>query len=85
MSNLITNLVIKTNAEILPDMRYTKGRSWTGGIGQGKETKNLNVVDVLSVQEWIEKPYTGGGHHGKGLGSSKAMKLKRWTNWGCNT
>jgi hypothetical protein len=26
-----------------------------GGIEQGKETKNLNVVDVLSVQEWLYK------------------------------
>jgi hypothetical protein len=24
-----------------------------GGIGQGKETKNLTVVDMLTVQEWI--------------------------------
>jgi hypothetical protein len=28
-----------------------EGRSCTGGIRQGKETKNLNVVDVLSVNE----------------------------------
>jgi hypothetical protein len=26
-----------------------------GGIGQGKETKILNVVDVLTVQKWIQK------------------------------
>jgi hypothetical protein len=24
-----------------------------GGIGKGKEIKNLSAVDVLSVQEWI--------------------------------
>jgi hypothetical protein len=24
-----------------------------GGVGKGKETKNLNAVDVLTVQEWI--------------------------------
>jgi hypothetical protein len=27
----------------------TKGRTCTGGIGKGKETKNLDVVDVLTV------------------------------------
>jgi hypothetical protein len=31
-------------------MGHTKGRLYMGGIGQGKETKNLNVVDVLTVQ-----------------------------------
>jgi hypothetical protein len=36
------------------------------GIGQGKETKNLNVVDVLTVQERIQKSKTGQGHYGKG-------------------
>jgi hypothetical protein len=39
----------KTNAAILLDMGHTRGRPCTGGIGQGKETKNLNVVDVLTV------------------------------------
>jgi hypothetical protein len=28
---------------------HTKGRLCTGRIGKGKETKNLNVVDVLTV------------------------------------
>jgi hypothetical protein len=28
-----------------------KGRMCTRGIGKGKETKNLNVVDVLTVEE----------------------------------
>jgi hypothetical protein len=32
-------------------MGPTKGRVSEGGIGQGKETKNLNEVDVLTVQE----------------------------------
>jgi hypothetical protein len=35
------------------DMGNTKGRIGTRGIGQGKETKNLNVVDVFPVQELI--------------------------------
>jgi hypothetical protein len=42
---------LKTNAAILWDTDHTKGRLHTGRIGQGKETKNLNVVEVLSVQE----------------------------------
>jgi hypothetical protein len=33
------------------DMGHSKGRSNTGRIGKEKETKNLNVVDVLNVQE----------------------------------
>jgi hypothetical protein len=41
----------KTNAAILWDTGHTKGRPHTVGIGQGKETKNLNVVEVLTVQE----------------------------------
>jgi hypothetical protein len=41
----------KTNAVILWDMGHTEGRLCKGGIGQGKETKNLNEVDVLTVQE----------------------------------
>jgi hypothetical protein len=28
-----------------------KGEAVQGGIGQGKETKNLNEVEVLTVQE----------------------------------
>jgi hypothetical protein len=36
---------------ILKDTGHTKRSSFTGGIGQGKETKNLNVVDVLCIQE----------------------------------
>jgi hypothetical protein len=32
-------------------MGHTKGRPYLGGLGQGKETKNLNVADVLTEQE----------------------------------
>jgi hypothetical protein len=39
----------QTNTVILLDMDHTKGRLYMGGIGQGKEIKNLNVVDVLTV------------------------------------
>jgi hypothetical protein len=41
----------KTNAVILCDVDHTKWRLCTGGIKQEKETKTLNVFDVLSVQE----------------------------------
>jgi hypothetical protein len=41
----------KTNAVILWDVVHTKGKLHMGGIGQGKEIKNLNEVDVLTVQE----------------------------------
>jgi hypothetical protein len=41
----------KTNAVMFLGMGHTKGRPHTGGIGQGKETRNLNVVDVHTVQE----------------------------------
>jgi hypothetical protein len=34
--------------------RDTKGRLCKGGIGQGKETKNLNEVDVLTAHQNIE-------------------------------
>jgi hypothetical protein len=34
---------------MLLDMGHIKGRLSTGGIGQGKETKILNVVDVLTI------------------------------------
>jgi hypothetical protein len=43
----------KTNAAILWNMGHTKGRSHAGGIRQGKETKSMNVFDVLTVQERI--------------------------------
>jgi hypothetical protein len=39
----------ETNIAILCVMGYIKGRQCTGGIGQGKEIKNLNMVDVLIV------------------------------------
>jgi hypothetical protein len=39
---------LKTNA-----WSHTKGRLCMGGIVKGKKTKNLNVVDVLTVEEQI--------------------------------
>jgi hypothetical protein len=42
----------KTNAVIL-DMGHTLRGEHTGGIGKGKETEKLKVVDVLTVEEQI--------------------------------
>jgi hypothetical protein len=39
----------EANTVIILDMDHTKGRPHMRGIVQGKETKNLNVVDVLTV------------------------------------
>jgi hypothetical protein len=40
---------LKTNAAILWNTGHNNGRPCTAGIGQGKKTKSLNVVDVLTV------------------------------------
>jgi hypothetical protein len=42
---------LKTYSVILWDTGHIKGKSFTGGIEEGKETKNLNVVDLFSLQE----------------------------------
>jgi hypothetical protein len=39
----------KTNAAILLDTGHTKRRPCTGGIRQGKETRNLDMTDVPTV------------------------------------
>jgi hypothetical protein len=36
-------------------VRKYKGKAMQGRDRAGKETKNLNEVDVLSVQEWTQK------------------------------
>jgi hypothetical protein len=53
-----------TNAAVLCDMEHTKGRLHTGVIGQGKESKNLNVVDVfhctgmnIEILNWLGPPW----------------------------
>jgi hypothetical protein len=52
MFSLLADYRPKTNAGVLWDMGHTKGRLCKGAvIEQGKETKSLNVVDVLTVQE----------------------------------
>jgi hypothetical protein len=45
----------KINAVILSDIGHTlRGDHSTGGTGKEKETKNLNVVDVLTIEERIQ-------------------------------
>jgi hypothetical protein len=39
----------KRNAAILLHTGHIKGRLHKGGIGQGKETKNLNMVDAFTL------------------------------------
>jgi hypothetical protein len=41
----------KTNAAILWDKGYTKGRPHMGGNRVKEGSKNLNLVDVLTLQE----------------------------------
>jgi hypothetical protein len=41
----------KTKAAMFWSMHHTKGKLCKRGIEQWKETKNLNEVDVLTVQE----------------------------------
>jgi hypothetical protein len=40
--------------EYVSHQSHTKGRPLTGGVEQGKETKNWNVADVLTVEEGIK-------------------------------
>jgi hypothetical protein len=39
----------KKCSNIIGHGSYTKGRQQIGGIGKGNKTKNLNVVDVLTI------------------------------------
>jgi hypothetical protein len=41
----------KANTLVLLDMDHTKGRPCAGRLGKGKEAKNLNEVNGLTVQE----------------------------------
>jgi hypothetical protein len=40
---------LKTNAVILLDVDHTRGKPCIGQIGQGMKTKNMNMVNVLTV------------------------------------
>jgi hypothetical protein len=41
----------KTNVAILLDMGHTKGSLYKSGMGQGKETKNVNEDNMFTEQE----------------------------------
>jgi hypothetical protein len=60
-----------TNAAILWDADYTKYRAHSGGTEQGKEIKNLNVVDVLSYSNEYRNLKLTGATMGRGLGRSE--------------
>jgi hypothetical protein len=51
----------KTNAAILWDIGHIKGRMCEGGIGQEKETKNLNefysTVKNIEILNWLGPPW----------------------------
>jgi hypothetical protein len=57
----------KTKAAISWDTSHNNGRPRIGGIRQGKETKNLNVFDVLAhcigvnkiILNWPRPPKEG--------------------------
>jgi hypothetical protein len=55
-----------------------------GGIGQGKETKNLNVVECSLHRNEYRNLKLAGTTMGRGLGRSE-KDWKRLTNWGYNT
>jgi hypothetical protein len=47
---MFSSSIPKTNSIILLDMGPTlKKRPWMGRMAKGKKTKNLNVVDVLTI------------------------------------
>jgi hypothetical protein len=52
----------KTNATILCNMGHTKKKPFNGRIGQGKETKTLNEVDLSTgmnaeILNWPVPPW----------------------------
>jgi hypothetical protein len=74
----------KTNATILCNSGHTKGKLWKGGREQRKQMKNLNVVDVLTVQEWIQNFKLARAT--LGTGPRRCVEdWKRRISWSCNT
>jgi hypothetical protein len=61
----------KTNAAILLQTGHTKERLCKGTIGQGKETKHLNEVDVLSDRNEYRNFKLAMATMGRGLGRSE--------------
>jgi hypothetical protein len=61
----------KTNAAILWGMGHTKGRLCKGGIGQGKETKNLRKRLMCSLHNEYRNFKLTGATMGSGLGRNE--------------
>jgi hypothetical protein len=57
--------------QYLWDTGHTKGRPYMGGTGQGKETKNLNVVDMLTYRNEYRNLKLMWATMGRGLGKSE--------------
>jgi hypothetical protein len=74
----------KTNAAILWGMGHTKGRLCKGGIGQGKETKNLRKRLMCSLHNEYRNFKLTGATMGSGLGRNEEG-WKRRINWSYNT
>jgi hypothetical protein len=70
-SPLYVNYRLKTNAAILWDVDHTKSRLHIGGIGQGKGTKNLKVVDVLTYRNECTNLNLAGATMESALGRSE--------------
>jgi hypothetical protein len=58
-------IVLKQMQQYYEAQSHFKGRLCTGGIGQGKEAKNLNAVDVLLYSNEY-RILNWWGHYGKG-------------------
>jgi hypothetical protein len=64
-------------------MGHTRGRLCKGVTGQGKETKNLNEVDVSLYRNEYRHSKLSGATMGSRLGRSEE-DWKRRVGWGCN-
>jgi hypothetical protein len=74
----------KTNAAILWDRGHTKGMLCNRGIGQGKETRSLNEVDVLLYRNEYRNFQMARATMGSRLKRNKE-DWKRRVSWSCTT
>jgi hypothetical protein len=63
----------KKCSNIIGHGSHTKGRLHTGGIQNRKETKYLNVVDVLTYRNECSNLQWTGATMGRGLASSEEV------------
>jgi hypothetical protein len=61
-------------------MKWREGHA-LDGEGKKKEVKHFNMVDVLTVQEWIWNFLTNGSHHKKGTKVEKRKTEKMNQFW----